>query len=591
MQVECKNPIVHIDYFFVTAAGVKSREELEYSNDASGRGEMEQHRSEGKILKCILLKCGYSKAVFAHVIPCKGVDEQKYVIGLIVQAVQWLGHVRLVLKGDNERSLQAAIKEAMARIRVEVKDIEQVMEERPPVHDSQAHGSAENGVRDVRGMLRTLRLDLESRIERQVPVVHPLMHWLVELSATIITAMKVMDDGLTPWARTRGRPFPMRGFCFGEKVMYKLPSKGPKANPDGSAGSRWREALFMGYSRSSNTYVVATDDGMAYPRSLERVPEPDRWQREALASLKATPENTKVKKDESIVFDQEAPKVEIPERIRHPLPRKMRVDQADLNRFGYTVGCEQCRHIQQHGQYKNGLTHDPRCTARIMDELGKTVDGQARLRKYEDRVTEALAKRLEEDVRDPPPAEPMAQQPGAVATSQPISSRPTRTLGNEAMNEDVPDEDDDMPLPAQPYIPRVRDSGHELRGGDARLEEAAGDDAAPTEGFSMATQASPAPAADDMNVDFVQLTDDKILHLCMACGWQGVPSIPGHCKEPKCHISGCLAPVRSRERWCAPPEDGSLAETSPGFLLAPVARQRDYQEKAPKRIMTRRCAL
>ena len=60
IQVECKIPIVHIDYFFVTAAGVKSREELEYTDDASGRGELEQHRTEGKILKCIFIKCGYS---------------------------------------------------------------------------------------------------------------------------------------------------------------------------------------------------------------------------------------------------------------------------------------------------------------------------------------------------------------------------------------------------------------------------------------------------------------------------------------------------------------------------------------------------
>ena len=90
--------------------------------------------------------------------------------------------------------------------------------------------------------------------------------------------------------------------------------------------------------------------------------------------------------------------VEIPAMVRHPLPKKMRVNQADLNRFGYTVGCAQCKHIQEKGHPKNGVTHDNRCTSRIMDELGQTLDGQARLRRYDDRVTDALARRLEEDV-------------------------------------------------------------------------------------------------------------------------------------------------------------------------------------------------
>ena len=91
--------------------------------------------------------------------------------------------------------------------------------------------------------------------------------------------------------------------------------------------------------------MVATDGGMAYPRSLERVPGPDRWNRDVVASIRCTPENVKEKKDETVVFDQEAPMVEIPAMVRHPLPKKMRVNQADLDRFEYTVGCAQCKHI------------------------------------------------------------------------------------------------------------------------------------------------------------------------------------------------------------------------------------------------------
>ena len=67
-----------------------------------------------------------------------------------------------------------------------------------------------------------------------------------------------------------------------------------------------------------------------------------------------------------------------------------------------------------------------------------------------------------------------------------------------------------------------------------------------------------------MNVDFVQAIDDEI-YLCAACDWRGRCTFNGHCRNPVCHVSGCLTPMRSRERWCAPPDDGSQAETSQRF--------------------------
>ena len=220
MPHQSRIPIVHLDYFFVTSSGVLTRQELEtqYPKSPEGAIALDQARRGGEILKCILIKCGYSKAEFAHPVPCKGLDEEQYVVGLIAQAVQWLGHVRVIMKGDNERSLQATIKAAMLKLKVEMKELEQISDEQPPKHDSQSHGSAESGVKSVRGPLRTLRLDLESRLERQIPVTHPLMHWLVEHAALLTTAMRVGEDGVTSWNphsraafRPQGLPFMGKG--------------------------------------------------------------------------------------------------------------------------------------------------------------------------------------------------------------------------------------------------------------------------------------------------------------------------------------------------------------------------------------------
>ncbi len=101
-------PIVGIDYFFVTTGGVEKRDELEIPEDAA----VDEARKEGKILKCVLVRCWASKNIFAHVIPCKGADEELFTAKLVAADIEWLGHTKLALKADNE----AAVKRPLSRL-------------------------------------------------------------------------------------------------------------------------------------------------------------------------------------------------------------------------------------------------------------------------------------------------------------------------------------------------------------------------------------------------------------------------------------------------------------------------------------------
>ena len=78
-------------------------------------------------------------------------------------------------------------------------------------------------------------------------------------------------------------------FNFAEQIPYRLPSKGPHHDPDGNMGARWVEATFLGYNRSSNTYILSTKDGIATARSLSCNFMPNMLSHEALASLQSTP--------------------------------------------------------------------------------------------------------------------------------------------------------------------------------------------------------------------------------------------------------------------------------------------------------------
>ena len=105
--------------------------------------------------------------------------------------------------------------------------------EDPAPYDSQANGFVEVGILLMRGIFRTLKLCLESRIQHRIPIDHAIVPWLVTHACLILNTSAVGPDGITAWTRARGRPFTQKPLHFGEKVLYKLPVKGPFSQPDG----------------------------------------------------------------------------------------------------------------------------------------------------------------------------------------------------------------------------------------------------------------------------------------------------------------------------------------------------------------------
>ena len=63
---------------------MKFRQEVELTDD-----ELEIKRSEGLVLKCVLVRDWDNKAVWAHVIPRKGPDEEGYAARLIANDINW----------------------------------------------------------------------------------------------------------------------------------------------------------------------------------------------------------------------------------------------------------------------------------------------------------------------------------------------------------------------------------------------------------------------------------------------------------------------------------------------------------------------
>ena len=178
-------------------------------------------------MKIPVAKDSRSRAIFAHVVRRKGVDEEGYAVKRLAEDVEWLGYTRIILKSDGESAIVRLLKETLRVAKTVVVEsvkrsdtnrdeareslvtgtntaahtrdvpapfqqhsadvaradsavvMDQVVVEHPPPYDSRSNGSVENGVRLVKGHLRTMKSCLENKLRKKVPEQHYLMSWLV----------------------------------------------------------------------------------------------------------------------------------------------------------------------------------------------------------------------------------------------------------------------------------------------------------------------------------------------------------------------------------------------------------------------------
>ena len=146
-------------------------------------------------------------------------------IDLIVKDCCWLGFASVIFKADNKKAIRVLLARVVDRAAATILFLEQISVESAAKYDSQSNGLTEVGVALVRGMFRILKLCLEARIERYIPVDHAIVPWLLEHASLIFNTSGIGPDGLTAWARARGRGFNQPMLGFGEQVLYKLASK------------------------------------------------------------------------------------------------------------------------------------------------------------------------------------------------------------------------------------------------------------------------------------------------------------------------------------------------------------------------------
>ena len=102
--------MIVMDYAFITRQGAIV--------SAGDEGWDEQLWSDPTALKLLVVKDTKSKAVFAHAVLRKGIDEKRFSVDMVVADVLWLGYSKVLLKSDNEPAIVKLLKESLATLKV-----------------------------------------------------------------------------------------------------------------------------------------------------------------------------------------------------------------------------------------------------------------------------------------------------------------------------------------------------------------------------------------------------------------------------------------------------------------------------------------
>ena len=293
-----------------------------------------------------------------------------FVIKRILAFMKELGYegMRLIIKSDQESPIQAVVIKL-----IKARGDQVTIPENSPVQSSGSNGVIERAIKEVEAQVRVMKSALDDRAGIDIRGTSNILPWMIEYASVLLNRYLVGKDGRTAHERSRGKTSKMLGFEFGERVHFR---RVPLPGRLGKLDSLWQNAIFIGYKTQSGEYVVANDAGVYKTRTMKRMPEAERWAKDALENLKWTPWKLKDsdgvaredrdQPDHEVMMDIPLDKtidIPLPPRVEgDSAPRRAYITKAMLDKFGMTEGCMGCTTCAIGG---TGVAHSEECRRRI----------------------------------------------------------------------------------------------------------------------------------------------------------------------------------------------------------------------------------
>jgi hypothetical protein len=259
------------------------------------------------------------------------------------------------------------------------------------VGDSKGNGLAERAVQQVEEMVRVHKLAVEARIKEKLPVNHPMMGWLVEHAADLLNRYSVGQDGGTPYQRLKGRRFMGNMLEFGSPVMFRVSGK----VAGGIMQERWFPGVWVGKKLHTDEHMVMKEDGLVV-RSRAVRENSVELKLQDYDKLKSTPHDPQGTIRSAIASSR--PAVPIKEDKEEELeyrPRRAKLTQDIVQKYGYTAGCPKCRSLERGEGANVAIGHSAKCRARLEERMQEDPLYKERLERAETRINENLARYVE----------------------------------------------------------------------------------------------------------------------------------------------------------------------------------------------------
>ena len=345
--------------------------------------------NDEETIPCLVARDSRSGATIATTVKQKGASDE-WAVEYMKKLLFFPGYKRVVLKSDQEPSI-LEVKAEVAR-----QYPGEVAPEESPVKDHESNGRIENAIKEVQGLTRTLKDQLEGNAQVKLSMDNAIMLWMLIHAGNILTCFKVQRDGRTAFQRLRGRKATSYMAQFGEKVLFQKVTHSSRAN---KMDSRWDYGLYLGFSTRSMESNIWTPDGMEKARNIRRLTEDKRWDADMILRVSSAPwsrrkpqESFEMPKEDDKQQRTEAPKAEAPKTK----VLRMKIRKGEVIKYGPTPGCAGCK-AAVHGRYT--ANHTDACRKRLEERIATTPEGAERRDRRRQAQDEYLADEIEREIK------------------------------------------------------------------------------------------------------------------------------------------------------------------------------------------------
>ena len=233
-----------------------------------------------KTLTSLAVRDTKTGAIHGFQMAHKGISDER-IAKKVARWIDSLGYKRAVIKSDQEPAIVAFRNEVHKNARTEL------VPEWSPVKDSQSNGAAENAVKELAGMIRTLKDMVEEKAKIKLNDAGVLLAWIIDYAGTAITRCKVGSDGKTAYQRLKGKSPTNQVTAIGEKVLY-MPVKKNNARLN-KMEAKFKYGIWLGVSHGSFESLIGTPDGVFRSRVVRRLAPDGRWDADLIMKIKGMP--------------------------------------------------------------------------------------------------------------------------------------------------------------------------------------------------------------------------------------------------------------------------------------------------------------